>query len=164
MRRSSLFVTCLVASACAPENDLSGSLSELFPLDISQTAVAVNTDALQVTYLLNRDVFVDVVARVSVGISDLTMAPGLKVSLAGELDGGVRRCDVAHAPGGEPVRHLPPIQRGDLVIDEGGHPGELTRGNFSVLFAGEGGDLGNGRTLSGTFAQIASDAGFGELP
>jgi hypothetical protein len=163
MSRRALFLACLAASACA-ENDLSGSLSEVFPLDISQTAVAVNADALQVTYLLNRDVFVDVVARVSIGISDLTLKPGLKVALDGELDGGVRRCVVAHAPGGEPVRTLPAIARGDLVIDEGGHAGELTRGNFSVLFASEGGDLGNGRTLVGSFSQIATDAGFGELP
>lgn len=156
MRRAIVLAGCLSAVSCA-DNILSGSLSEVFPLDVSTTSIAANGDALQVTYLVNRGVFVDVVARVSVAVSDLALAPGLKVSLAGQGPDGVRRCVVSHAPGGEPVRVMPPIERGDLVLSEGGRAGEFTRGNFSVLFASEGGDVGFGRTLTGTFAGLASD-------
>lgn len=174
-----------VLSSCGPENALGGSLGEVFPLDSSRVEVAVNQEAMQVTYYLNRGVFLDVVARVSVSLRDVEMKPGVVIPLGGmtgedagvllddggivSADGGVlpepvQRCTVAHAPGGEPVRMMPPVVRGDMVIRSGGAPGELTRGDFSVLFANEGGDLGQGRTLFGGFLAEASDAGFGELP
>ncbi len=71
---------------------------------------------------------------------------------------------VAHAPGGEPVRLLPEVKNGTLEVFEGGEPGQLTRGRFSILFQDHGGDLGTSRTLNGSFLAVASDAGFGELP
>jgi hypothetical protein len=167
----------VLLSSCGPENGLGGSLGAVFPLDISRVEIAVNEEAMQVTYLLNRGVFLDVVARVSVSLRDVEMRPGVTIPLGGMTgdggtmleDGGVapapvRRCVVTHAPGGEPVRVLPPVVRGDMVIRQGGVPGELTKGDFSVLFANEGGDLGQGRTLYGNFSAVASDAGFGELP
>ncbi|MEW6432816.1 MAG: hypothetical protein AB1730_15030 [Myxococcota bacterium] len=175
----------LVLSSCGPENGLGGSLGAVFPLDISRVEIAVNQEAMQVTYYLNRGVFLDVVARVSVSLRDVEMRPGVVIPLGGMTgqdagivlddggvvseDGGVlpepvQRCTVAHAPGGEPVRMLPPVVRGDMVIRAGGQPGELTKGDFSVLFSNEGGDLGQGRTLYGSFSAVASDAGFGELP
>jgi hypothetical protein len=70
------------------------------------------------------------------------------------------RASVTHAPGGEPVRNLPKVARGDLVITEGGQVGTLTSGNFSMLFEQEGGDIGFGRTLNGRFSAISRDAGF----
>ena len=61
------------------------------------------------------------------------------------------------------MRSLPRIKRGDLVITEGGKIGEKMKGNFSVLFEQEGGDVGFGRTLVGTFSTRESiDAGFGD--
>ena len=64
---------------------------------------------------------------------------------------------------GEPARVFAPVEKGDLVLDEGGHPGELTRGDFSLSFQkGEG--YGAGRTLSGRFSALALDAGFGPEP
>jgi len=163
-------------ASCGPENGLGGSLGEVFPLDISKVEIARNNEALQVTYYLNRGVFLDVVARVSVSLADIDVKPGVVIPLGGMTgdggvleDGGVppgvmRRCVVTHAPGGEPVRTMPPVKRGDMVIRAGGEPGSLTRGDFSVLFESEGGDIGQGRTLYGGFLAEASDAGFGELP
>lgn len=153
-------VAFLVA-ACGPDNQLSGSLSEVFPLTISTVAIARNDEALQVTYILNRDAFVDVVARVSVSMADLTLKLNKPIPLGGEVSTGVLRCVVTHAPGGEPVRNLPHVMKGELVLTHGGNPGEETRGNFSMSFATDGGgDLGAGRTLTGTFAATATDAGF----
>jgi hypothetical protein len=159
-----LWLVACAAASCAADNDLSGSLSSVFPLEVSRTEIAANTEALQITYVYNHGVFVDVVARVSVAIADVTLKPGVKIDLVGQLDGGVERCTVSHAPGGEPVRALPPIRSGDLTLDEGGTPGSLTRGSFSMLFETEGGDLGAGRDLTGHFHGLATDAGFGELP
>lgn len=161
---------CLGLS-CAPENGLGGSMGEVFPLDVSKVDVHQNEEALQITYLLNRGVFLDVVARVSVslstdgvsadgGVPSIELKPGARIDLAGLAPSGVLRTSVTHAPGGEPVRNMPKVMRGDLVITEGGQVGQLTSGNFSMLFEQEGGDIGFGRTLNGRFSAISKDAGF----
>ena len=161
-------------SSCLLENSLGGSLGEVFPLDLSTVDVHQNDEALQVTYFRNRGVFLDVVVRVSISLQDegvsadggvptIELKPGKKLDLKGESQTGQLRCAVTHAPGGEPVRSLPRIKRGDLVITEGGKIGEKMKGNFSVLFEQEGGDVGFGRTLVGTFSTRESiDAGFGD--
>ncbi len=163
----------LLLSACALDNSLGGSVSELFPLDISGAEVARNHEAVQVTYFRNRGVFLDVVARVSVSlrVEGVTEDGGVpyaafpgELEVTGEYQPGNPRCAVTHAPGGEPVRNLPRVARGDFIITSGGGVGEETVGNFSVLFDQEGGDLGGGRTLFGNFRGEMRDAGFGELP
>lgn len=167
-------LAALLLCSCL-DNSLGGSLSEVFPLDISGTELRRNDQALQVTYFRNRGVFLDVVARISVslevdgvsedgGVKYLVPADGTSIEVVGDYADGHPRCVVTHAPGGEPVRNLPRIKRGDLVIASGGGLGEVTAGNFSVLFEQEGGDLGFGRTLYGNFKGEMLDAGFGELP
>jgi hypothetical protein len=159
-----LVLALLALGACGPDNGLSGSLGAVFPMDISGVDLERNDEALQITYTFNRGVFVDIVARVSVLVRGLDVKPGLKIALDGTDDAGVLRCTVDHAPGGEAVRVLPEIKRGDLTITQGGQVGQLTRGSFSMLFEDTGGDIGFGRTLGGTFLGTASDAGFGPLP
>lgn len=166
----------LALTSCGVDNGLSGSLSEVFPLDLSKVEVAQNDEALQVTYYRNRGVFLDVVVRVSVSLQDegvaadggvptIALKPGKRLALQGESPTGQLRCAVTHAPGGEPVRSLPRVKKGDLEITEGGTIGKPMKGNFSMLFEAEGGDVGFGRTLVGTFAVTESlDAGFGDPP
>lgn len=179
-QRATAAALAVVAFGCGEENSLAGSISEIFPTDISRVEVRRNEEALQLTYLRNRGVFLDVVARVSVALLDtvdggvqvgpdgrlkyLDLAPGTNLALGGEYLPGQNRTTVAHAPGGEPVRVLPPIKRGDLNIAKGGQIGEVTAGDFSVLFGEEGGDLGNGRTMYGNFSANTFDGGFGPLP
>jgi hypothetical protein len=155
---------CLCSWGCGPDNLLSGSLSEVFPLDVSRSEVARNDEAIQVTYYMNRGAAVDIVAKISVSLKGVTVKHGVPIQLAGEYEPGHPRCVVSHVPGGEGVRMLPRVKRGDFVISAGGAPGQATRGNFSMLFDAQGGDLGNGRTFSGNFSGQAADAGFGPLP
>ena len=165
VRAAAAVAACALAFVgCAPDNTLSGSLGELLSLDVSRMEVRRNDQALQVTYLRNRGIFLDVVARLSVSLEDLTIVPGARIPLEGQTDAGTWRASVVHAPGGEPVRNLPNVKKGDMVVLEGGQIGEMTKGNFSMVFESEGGDLGQGRTLVGTFAGTAMDAGYGELP
>ena len=162
-----LLLAASLAAACGGDNALSGSVSEVFPLDVSRVEIARNNEAFQVTYFNNRGLFLDVVARVSVYVNDVDPDGGWRrpISLVGITDGGVERCVVAHAPGGEPVRLLPPVKNGSLELSSGGEPGQVATGRFSILFADEGGDLAaNGRTLNGNFLGVAVDAGFGALP
>lgn len=161
-------------TSCALDNSLGGSLGEVFPLDLSTVEVAQNPEALQITYYRNRGVFLDVVVRVSVSLQDegvaadggvptIELKAGKRLELGGESPTGQLRCAVTHAPGGEPVRSLPRVKKGDIVITEGGSIGAPIKGNFSMLFEQEGGDVGFGRTLVGSFAVAESlDAGFGD--
>lgn len=158
-----LAVVCSLAS-CGPDNGLWGSLSEVFPLDVSSVQVLRNEQALQLTYVHNRGAFLDVVARVSISTQGITLQPGAKIALEGEYAPGHQRTTVVHAPGGEPARLLPVVEQGNIFISSGGEIGQVARGNFLVRFAATGGDLGQGRTLGGNFSGAAMDAGFGPLP
>jgi hypothetical protein len=149
----------LAAAGCAGDNALGGSVSELFPLDISRVEVRRNLEALQVSYYNNRGEDIDLVARVTMATQGLEIRQGQRIDLAGEYQPGHLRTTVMHLAWGEPVRNLPPVKRGDLVISSGGNPGEGTRGNFSMSFD-QGGDLGAGRTLYGNFSSTALDGGF----
>lgn len=167
MRRlSTALVAGLLAgllAACGPNTSLSGSVSELFSIDVSHVEIAQNGEALQVTYLANHGVSLDVVVRLGLALKDVVLKPGAKVSLAGEYEPGHPRTTVSHQPGGEPLRLFPPVKRGDLHISSGGAVGQTISGDFSLVFDIDGGDLGQGRTLSGTFTGEATDAGFGPL-
>jgi hypothetical protein len=157
-------LSALLLGSCAVDNALGGSIGEVFPLEVSRVEVYRNDEALQVTYFRNRGVFLDVVVRLAVALKDVDLKPGTKIVLEGEYAPFHPRTSVTHAPGGEPVRSLPPVQKGEFHLTGGGPPGTVTSGNFSMLFAAEGGDLGGGRTLSGNFTGLAVDAGFGPLP
>lgn len=152
-----------LVAGCA-ENILSGSVGELFSLQVSKVSIHKNDEALQIAYLQNRGTEVDVVVRLSVALEGVQLAPGKRIPLEGEYAPGHLRTTVVHAPGGEPVRRLPPVKKGDLVLSEGGEAWQQTSGNFSMSFEAEGGDLGGGRTLAGQFSGVAVDAGFGLLP
>ena len=149
---------------CSAENSLGGSLSEVIELEISRSDVYRNDEALQVTYYRTRGAFYDVVIRISVSLKGLTLKPGTRIKLEGDYEEGHPRTSVATAPGGEPVRLLPRVKKGDLYISTGGEAGGVTSGNFSMLFEATGGDLGNNRTLLGNFTAKTVDAGFGPLP
>jgi len=149
----------LLVFGCASDNSLGGSVSELFPLDVSRVEFDRNPEALQVSYYSTRGEYIDIVVRVTVATQGVDVSPGRKIDLAGEYQPGHLRTTVIHLAWGEPMRNLPPVKSGDLVVSSGGNPGEGTRGNFSMSFD-QGGDLGAGRTLYGTFATIALDGGF----
>jgi hypothetical protein len=166
---------CLFLASCGEDNGLGGSLGEVFPLDISRVELHKNEEAFQVTYLRNRGVFLDSVIRLSIsldtdgtaedgGVPRLELKPGTRIPLSGMAPSGIMRTSVTTAPGGEPSRNLPHVLRGDLVITAGGNVGEFTKGNFSMLFEQTGGDVGFGRTLTGTFAGDVKDAGFEPWP
>lgn len=156
---------CAALTGCGAENTLGGSVGELFPLTVSTVDVLRNDYAVQVTYYANRGTFLDVVARIVVSTKDIDLQRGVKITLEGESEPGHQRTSVAHAPGGEAVRNFPNVKKGDMVITEIGLEGQPSKGNFSMLFDFKGGDLGQGRTLTGSFSVARTkDAGFGPLP
>ena len=149
---------------CGASNSLSGSVDELFSLEVSRVEVLRNADALQVSYYRNNGLDVDLVARLSVATEGLELKPGAKVNLAGQTPSGVDRATVVHLAAGEPARVFAPVDKGDLQIEEGGGVDQPTRGNFSLSFQ-RGDAYGAGRSLQGKFStQTALDAGFGPEP
>lgn len=168
MRKS--FALFALLAGCGADNSLSGSVGEIFPLTVSTVEVLRNDYAVQITYYSNRGTFLDVVARVvvSTGLADggtVDLSRPVNIRLEGESSPGHQITSVAHAPGGEAVRVFPNVKKGDLVLSEIGLEGKPSRGNFSMLFENTGGDLGQGRTLVGTFSvSKTKDAGFGPLP
>jgi hypothetical protein len=148
-----------VLSACGPDNSLAGSLDALFPLTVSRVEIRRNEEAFQVAYFNNRGHELDLVAQLTVALADAGLTPGTKLDLAGEYAPGHRRAVVSHAPGGQAVRVMPDIIQGDLMLEAGGAPGEVSRGTFAVRFE-EGSELGSGRTLDGRFSGLTLDAGF----
>lgn len=151
----------VTSAACMPDNTLGGSVSALFPLDVSRVDVLRNDAALQVSYYSNRGADVDLVARITIATEGLGLRTDKTLKINGEYTPNHERTSVIHLAGGEPVRVLPKVKSGDLYLNSGGEVGQLTRGNFSVSFE-QGDAFGGGRTLYGTFRGSAQDAGFGE--
>ncbi|MCA2980576.1 MAG: hypothetical protein INH41_07450 [Myxococcaceae bacterium] len=174
MRRLLPMVLAVFGPACTPDNVLGGSLGEVIDLTVTEVVALRNPEALQLVFLRNRGVFLDIVIRVTVSLETrddtgartaVDLEPGARVLLQGDWSPGNPRTTVAHAPGGEPTRNLPRVRSGDLVISRGGRAGALTSGRFSMRFEETGGDLGFGRTLNSNFvAGQTRDAGFGDLP
>jgi hypothetical protein len=148
---------------CGGPNSLSGSVEELFSLEVSRVEVLRNAEALQVSYYRNNGLDVDLVARLSVATEGLELKPGSKVNLSGTTDSGVARATVVHLAAGEPARVFAAVDKGDLELDEGGGIDQPTRGNFSLSFK-RGDEYGAGRSLEGRFSSTAMDAGFGPEP
>ena len=148
---------------CGGANSLSGSVEELFSLEVSRVEVLRNAEAFQVSYYRNNGFDVDLVARLTVATEGIELSPGSKVSLAGDTPSGVARASVVHLAAGEPARIFAPVDKGDLVLDEGGGVDQPTRGNFSLSFQ-RGDGYGAGRSLEGRFSSLALDAGYGPEP
>jgi len=149
---------------CGESNSLSGSVEELFSLEVSRVEVLRNTEALQVSYYRNNGLDVDLVARVTLATEGLDLQPGSKVDLAGNTPSGVVRTTVVHLAAGEPARIFALVDKGDLELDEGGGIDQPTRGDFSMSFQ-RGDGYGAGRSMEGRFSSVALDAGFGpDLP
>ncbi|XXF79380.1 hypothetical protein P2318_06405 [Myxococcaceae bacterium GXIMD 01537] len=162
-RRGWLGLAVVGLLGCGQANSLSGSASELFTLEVSRVEVRRNNQAFQVSYYRNDGPAVDLVARLTVDTEGLELKPGQKVDLAGDTPSGHARATVVHLAAGEPARVFARVDKGDLVLDSGGAPGEETSGDFSLSFQ-KGPDYGAGRTLVGTFSVKAEDASFGPEP
>jgi hypothetical protein len=164
-RRSGVLLAALgvVASlACGQgDNSLTGSLSEVFDLDVSTVHVIRNDEALVVSYEHNAGRDIDLVLRFTVALDQLPVQTGKSVKLDGFTDGGALRATFLHNAAGEPARVLPDVSIGEFTLDKGGNPGDDTSGSFSASFVSDG-TYGSGRAVSGRFHATALDGGYGD--
>ena len=158
----SVLLVALALACGSGDNALSGSLSEVFPLDVSTVHVLRNDQALVVSYEANNGRDIDLVLRFALALDGLTLRAGQAIPLQGTTpDGGTLRAAFLHNAAGEPVRILPPVSTGQFTLDKGGNPGEDTSGSFSASFVSDG-TYGSGRGVTGTFHAVALDGGYGD--
>ena len=164
-RRSGVLLSALgvaASLACGQgDNSLSGSLSEVFDLDVSTVHVIRNDEALVVSYEHNAGRDIDLVLRFTLGLDQLPMQTGRSVKLDGYTDGGTLRATFLHNAAGEPARVLPDVSIGEFTLDKGENPGDDTSGSFSASFVSDG-SYGSGRAVSGRFHATALDGGYGD--
>jgi len=158
---AALAAVALVLGCGAGDNSLSGSLGEVFSLDVSTVHVLRNDEAFAVSYEANNGQSIDLVLRFTLALDGVNISPGRTVDLRGMTDGGVVRATFIHQAAGEPTRVLPAVSVGEFSLDEGGNPGQVTSGSFNVSFVNDG-SYGSGRGVSGRFHGTALDAGFGD--
>ena len=164
-RRSGVLLAALgvlASLACGQgDNSLTGSLSEVFDLDVSTVHVIRNDEALVVSYEHNAGRDIDLVLRFTLALDQLPMKTGKSVKLDGFTDGGILRATFLHNAAGEPARVLPDVSIGEFTLDKGGNPGDDTSGSFSASFVSDG-TYGSGRAVSGRFHATALDGGYGD--
>jgi hypothetical protein len=158
-----LAILGVVASlACGQgDNSLTGSLSEVFDLDVSTVHVLRNDQALSVSYEHNAGRDIDLVLRFTLALDEVQLQTGRTVKINGYTDGGTLRATFLHNAAGEPARVLPDVSIGEFTLDKGGNPGDDTSGTFSASFVSDG-SYGSGRAVSGRFHGTAIDAGYGD--
>ena len=164
-RRSGVLIAALgvmASLACGQgDNSLTGSLSEVFDLDVSTVHVIRNDQALVVSYEHNAGRDIDLVLRFTLALDQLSVQNGKSVKLDGFTDGGTLRATFLHNAAGEPARVLSDVSIGEFTLDKGGNPGEDTSGSFSASFVSDG-TYGSGRAVSGRFHATALDGGYGD--
>ena len=116
-------VAVAAAVACGGgSNSLGGSLSEVFPLDVSTAHVLRNDQALVVSYEANRGRDIDLVLRFTLALDQLPLQRGRTVKISGTTDAGILRATFLHNAAGEPARVLPPVSVGQFTLDTGRKP------------------------------------------
>ena len=166
MTRSTLVLLAAAAIAASlacgkGENSLDGSLSEVFDLDVSTVHVIRNDDALVVSYEHNAGRDIDLVLRFTLALDELDLQTGRTVDIAGMTDGGTLRATFLHTAAGEPARVISDVSIGEFTLENGGNPGEDTKGNFSASFVSDG-NYGSGRAVTGRFHAVALDGSYGD--
>ncbi|MBS2031325.1 MAG: hypothetical protein JST54_25725 [Deltaproteobacteria bacterium] len=155
----------LLPSCGGGGNSLTGSLDEISPLTFDSVVVRASPDVLVVEYDNHPLGTVDggasggtdVAFKIAINIDGLTLNKGLDIDLTSALNDGTPRVACTRAVGQDPRRDLPPVARGDLVLDSDVNYDANASGHFHVLFA-EGGQIGEGRTVDGTFSAVVQNA------
>ena len=133
----------------------------MFDLDVSTVHVLRNDDALVVSYEHNAGRDIDLVLRFTLALDQLPLQTG--------RDREHRRLHRRRDPPCHlsPQRRrrarpgvLPDVSIGEFTLDQGGNPGDDTKGSFSASFVSDG-TYGSGRAVSGSFHAIALDGGYG---
>ncbi len=123
-------------------NDLSGSLSEVYPLDFDDVTLQQEQSSLLISYNVHGG-SVSIAAKLVVDLSGITVVGGQAIDLAqvvtnNQMRGILYRVD----PGMTPL----PIKTGQLVLDNPPVLNSTLSGHFNTTLS-----MPDGRTLNGDF-------------
>jgi hypothetical protein len=143
-------------AACSPPNTLQGSLGELVDLTFEKVEVQASSNLLLIQYQHTpHGGGLEVPFQL-----ELTPPPGQPLADGVQLDLSKTDADgnplvsTSREAPNDPRHTLPPIKLGTLTLTSNFAPGSTASGQFHILF-GTGGDVGEGRTVDGTFSVTA---------
>ena len=154
-----LILGLLLLTRCSPSNSLSGSVSEIFPLDFNSVVVWVSDTSFQVSYYFTQFGNEDLVVQLAVDTTGLTIKPGVSIDLSQDTTTGQPRAQVTHVAHAEATLVLPRIAAGTLHINSGSLPGDHFTGSFNLSFVNDG-TVGSLRTISGGFDDLSLNGNF----
>ncbi len=156
MSPARLALLLVSAAGCSPPNTLQGSLGELVSLSFEKVEVQASSPLLLIQYQ-----HTPTGGGLEVPFQlELTPPPGQPLANGVQLDlslkdaDGTPRVSTSREATNDPRHTLPPIKFGALTLTSNFAPGATASGQFHILF-GAGGDVGEGRTVDGTFSVIA---------
>ena len=153
MRWAQLALLVGSTAACSPPNTLQGSLSELVDLTFEKVEVQVSPNLLLIQFQHSpKGGGLEIPFQM-----ELTPPPGKALANGVVLDlskidgNGNPETRCSREATNDPRHTLPPVKIGSLTLATDFAPGDTAAGEFHILF-GTGGDVGEGRTLNGTFS------------
>ncbi len=149
-------VLSLTAGCAAPPNSLEGSLGALVNLTFQKEEVQVSSSILLIQYQYTPgggglEIPFQLEMTPPAGAA---LAEGTVLDLTGLKPDGTPIVSCTRAFTNDPRTELPPIKNGKLTLTSNFAIGAVASGTFDILF-GEGGDVGEGTTLNGTFSTVA---------
>jgi hypothetical protein len=149
--------------SCSPPNTLSGSLDSLTSLQFTSVNVRASSTAMVIEYDQPDATSTDVVFKLVINPENLTLSQGLQIDLSELIDPVTPRATASRSIASDPRTQLPPILRGQLTLNDDVSVGGVASGSFYILF-GQGGQLGEGTTVNGSFQATVADTNPGASP
>ena len=151
MRRLALVAAALLFAGCTPES-LGGSLAQALSLEFDHVELAVDADAMRLSYLHTQKEGADVTFELVVLLAGLTVEVPMEIDLASRLDAGQPRATASRLEANDPVL-FPPITSGTLSLEVEPLTQKKLAGNFGLHFASDASTrhVGLGLTVHGTF-------------
>ena len=153
MTRTSLFLAAALVCFTGCRPCLSGSLTEVMPLDYDHAAIELGAGSFSVGYYMTDGSQVGVVLLLSVASTGLDLNQPGSVDLSERLPDGSFRATVTRAMTADPPVMFPTIMSGSLDLQTLLFQGWPAQGAFHLVFDPEqsGGDAA-GRSVHGDFA------------
>lgn len=156
MRRA--VVLCCLLLGCGGPGALEGSLSE--QVDLSYDAIELQRSDTALAVVFTRAPSgggKDVVLKVTAATKAVGLTRAVTIDLAELVDGAARGA-VSRAVTGDARRDFPVIKRGTITLEDAPVVGAAVAGDVDILFE-QGGALGSGRTVFGSFHAVVTEAG-----
>ncbi len=147
---AALSLLAVLAGCGGEEYGLSGSLLEVLDVTHERVELQLTDQNLSLRFLRPRGTGEDIVLKVSVITTGLAIEPGAEIDLASPAPAGGQRAKVTRHVFEDPVKELPDLQRGKLLLSADPFTRDTVTGTMSATFV-QGHQVGAGRAVYGSF-------------